>query len=251
MRVGNYMVTIEGGREIGNGYIAVKDGAQYGLVIRNHDWKKCDAVLKIDGKEIETFRLDGHQSLRIEGPPSDPQRGKFTFYQGGSTAAALADESAVSKDDKGLVVVVFKPEKQPSPSLTTMLNESVTSRRWTKSAPIRPGLQSWMSGVPQNAAENIKDDGHMSMCAAPAAGVNVSETFAAMEDERSTVLRGMKPGVTGLSGHTDQTWNKAPEIEHDDESKFVTFSVRLVVADESPRPLAAKGYETPVPPPVG
>lgn len=254
MRVGNYTVTIEGGRELDNGYIAVKDGSPYAPVLRNHDWKRCDAVLTIDGKEIQTFRLNPHQSLRIEGPPDDPQKGRWTFYAAGSAAAAKAGEGEVAKNEKGLITVVFKPERREQPTLNDAIGDVMrTPRRgqW----PVKPTDMLWSSGVPQYGASSEAVDGGVrhTMSCEDTKSVNVCEAFSAIETERSggkITTQGLKAGITGLSGHTDQKWDSATPIEYD-ESTFVTFNIRLVVAEDGPRPLAAKGRTTPVPPPVG
>jgi hypothetical protein len=233
MRVGNFCVDIEGGRELSNSYVAVKPDGTYAVVLKNFDWKRCDAVLTIDGKEIETFRLNSQQTMRVEGPPDDPAKGCFTFYRAGSEAAAAAGEGGVSKNDKGLVTVVFKPEKQkayrPQGSVV-------------RSVPVE--FAHWSSGVPGYGTTASYDASNAKK------SVNVSEAFNACEAAAAETLRGVSAGVTGLSGHNDQKWHIAGPIEHD-ESKFVTINLRLVVADDGPRPLTAKGVSNPVPPPVG
>lgn len=227
MRVGNFCVNIDGGRELSNSYIAVKPDGTYAVVLKNHDWKRCDAVLTIDGKVIETFRLNGHQTTRVEGPPDDPAKGCFTFYRAGTEAAAAAGEGGVAKSDKGLVTVVFKPEKQKEYQLGGLVVRSMSA-----------GLGHWSSGVPEGATRSFSTN-------AAEKSLDVSEAFNACES-----VGGVSAGVTGLSGHNDQKWHTAGPIEHD-ESKFVTINLRLVAADAGPRPLAAKGVSNPVPPPVG
>lgn len=241
-------------REQDSGHVVMRDGQQYSLLLGNHDRVPCDAEVTIDGKEIETFRLDPHQTLTVEGPPDDPSRGKFTFYKSGTTDAAAAGDADVGKDDKGLIVVVFKPAVRAQyPDYSAILR----SKGWGTAAINYPDAK-WLSGTPQYGTVSNADDsgGQPRSCSS----VNMAEGFAAVEAaqvrsapnlDRKIATQGLNPGITGLSGRTDQKWEQAPAITHD-ESRTTTFRVRLVCGEDGPRPLAAKTpRDTPTPPPVG
>lgn len=70
--------------------------------------------------------------------------------------------------------------------------------------------------------------------------------------EREVSAKNLSPGITGLSGRTDQQWEQAPPIAVD-ESRTTTIRIRLVCGgDDGPRPLAPKTpRDTPAPAPVG
>ena len=64
-------------------------------------------------------------------------------------------------------------------------------------------------------------------------------------------IRSRKAGGTGLSGKSDQKFQKVPPLENYDEEGFVQINLRLICetkTDDEPRPLTPAS--NPVPPPV-
>lgn len=120
MQLGNYSLAILGGEErLINGatYVNMRHGQTYKLAIRNNDWKRCNAEVTVDGKRINTWRLNGNSGVQIEGEPdaNGNVTGLFTFYRLGTVDASIVQ---VQDNDKtGLIQVVFTPEliEQPKP----------------------------------------------------------------------------------------------------------------------------------------
>lgn len=211
MRVGNFSLLIPEGVEKDSGHVALPHGRQYTLKAGNHAGSRCDAEVSIDGKEIGTFRLNGHDYLTLERSPDD--NGRFTFYADGTADAERAGVAGVQVPDRGLIQVRFVPEKyrEPMPRVRGARGQSAGAYYSSKSLSFDEPVGS-----------------------APA-------SFGAA---RAT------GGITGLSGHSDQKFTHVAWIDRD-ESQAVTISVRLILRDDGPRPLkAAAGMGNPVPAPV-
>jgi hypothetical protein len=236
-RVAEYTLRIKPGRELDNNYVGMAHEQKFVIELQNHNWLRADAAVTVDGKEVTTVRLAGHGSVTIEGPPDDPARGQFTFYCSGTTAAAAAGDADVAAPDKGLVTVVFRPEKKPEyskprgPVVRTMSVQG----------------SSWSSGEPQYGT--LRSSNHLGDSPK---SISLSEMAAAAEEAVGGAPAGAVAGITGLSGHTDQKWNTVGPLPAYDDDKVVTISVRLIELKDGPRPLlAAKSRTSPVPPPVG
>lgn len=239
MRVGKFSVVIPGGHERETGHVGLKNGAQYTIHLLSHVSERADVDLTIDGRPLGTYRLNGHGRLEIEGPPDDPERGRFTFYKTKTEAAAAAGEADVATADKGLVVCRFKPEY--APKLSTYYNRQYTNSGtdgYTFRSRSGPGGQS--QGVP-------------SFGTGDAAGGGTTPTdHEAVSRDVNVSANAVEAGITGLSGHTDQTWQTVANLDYDPSGETV-INLRLVVWQDGPRPLPTK--PTPranrVPPPVG
>lgn len=220
MRVDKFSARIPEGIEIDNGQVGLAHDTPYSVVLGNHSTRRCDAVLSIDGKEIQTFRLHGWETMTIEGPPGDG--GRFTFYRANSGAGVAAESYAVDLADRGLLTVRFRPEKPK---------------------PVRPRAMYLASKGFDPNTDTIRPRGGVSrgaggqMCSAGTPEIDLSDAEA---------------GVTGLSGHTDQKWNTADPIDHDPDYEVV-ISLRLVATEQAPKPgprplRAAVVKANPVPP---
>lgn len=91
------------------GYVYLHHGDIYAISLSNRTSENNDASVKIDGKEIGTWRIAANSSGTIERPAED--RGCFTFYEIDSIEALQTDLVSVPKEDLGLVQVTFVPEK--------------------------------------------------------------------------------------------------------------------------------------------
>jgi hypothetical protein len=114
MRLQDYSVAIPQGTETGNGYVEMAHGSQYNLLLSNHSGRKTDAEVYVDGKSVGVFRLDPYQSWSIERPVNEKKL--FTFFNDGSAEFYQSDLGNVSKNDLGLITVIFKPEKRVQPT---------------------------------------------------------------------------------------------------------------------------------------
>lgn len=100
-----YSVYVGNGTALGDGRIGMHHRSQYILRLWNHHDTPCDATLRIDDKEIGTFRIEGHGAISIERPPQSD--GRFTFFQLGSKEASAA--GLTDSDSLGLISVKFTP----------------------------------------------------------------------------------------------------------------------------------------------
>lgn len=107
----NFGFGIVGGKEI-DGYVLMIHGTKYKLKLWNFDLQlRCDAAIKIDGKELGIWRIEKNQSIELERPEND--RGCFTFYKAGTVEAVQSGLEV--GDELGLIEVTFCPEKAPVP----------------------------------------------------------------------------------------------------------------------------------------
>lgn len=216
MRVGNYSVLVPEGVEQSSGHVALEHGRQYTLRLMNHDHRRCDAEVTIDGKSLGGFRLLGHGQMTLERMPHDS--GRLTFYSSGTNDAAAAGEGGISVPDKGLIQVRFVPEKRPAEPVRTV-------------QPV--GMVPTMGGGPLLRSRSFG-----------AGGPSAPLEFAPEAEEKTC------GGITGLSGHSNQQFVTVGGIDRD-EGAAVTISLRLITLKSGPRPLTPAGaVGNPVPEPV-
>lgn len=118
MRVGNYSVLVPEGIERDSGHVGLEHGKQYTLRLMNHDHRRCDAEVVVDGKAMGTFRLHGHGQATLERMPDD--HGRLTFYSTGTADAEKAGEAGIATVERGLIQVRFVPEKRPVEPIRTV-----------------------------------------------------------------------------------------------------------------------------------
>lgn len=109
MYLNQFSVRVVGGSETHSGYVELDHGQQYQLCLRNCRREKCDATVKIDGKEVGTWRIPANRSITLERPINDT--GIFTFFKAGTKEAREAALNEGSPD-LGLIEVTFIPEEK-------------------------------------------------------------------------------------------------------------------------------------------
>lgn len=108
MKLNGFSVTIAEGRETVDGYVHMKHGTQYTILLQNESNRRCDAEVYLDDQQVGIWRINPFTTARIERPVHD--HGRFTFYQVGTSEAIKA---GISKNNSnGLILVLFKPERQ-------------------------------------------------------------------------------------------------------------------------------------------
>lgn len=226
MRVANFSATIPEGREKDSAHVVIPHGTKYTLRLQNHhNSRRTDAAVTIDGKPMGVFRLDaGRGSITLERPAHD--EGRFTFYAANTEEYAAAAGGAVAADDRGLVRVVFRPEKAPAARVGNVtLPPDAFDRQGSNVYPAG-GEQKTSGGIVLPLA-----------CRAKSFGGPRGQSVTA--------------GVTGLSGHSRQKFTDVEALDYD-PGEEVTITLRLVAAADGPRPLtAAVPRSNPVPAPVG
>jgi hypothetical protein len=113
MFLNGYSVRIPEGDERAHGYVHLKHGQTYSLVLGNKSSCRCDVTVAIDGKDIGTWRMERGQTITLERPANEAKL--FTFYKAVS-AEGVQVGAAVLKDDQGLLRVTFVPEDATKPA---------------------------------------------------------------------------------------------------------------------------------------
>ncbi len=207
MLLNGFSVRIANGVEESSGYVSMRHGQVYQIQLRNNNSRRCDAQIEVDGKVVGVWRLNAYQSSQLEHPAHD--EGKFTFYKLGTQEAQSAQLSA-SDPNLGLIKVTFTPEKEVRPATVSV-------------------------GYSGTATYRGLGDTYSSDVYSMPKGIDMSFT----SQSRSS-------GGTGLSGHSNQQYGQAAEIEYDYSGQTV-IHLRLVCKDDDGvRPLTQ--YSTPVPP---
>jgi hypothetical protein len=236
MRVGSFSLLVPEGRERDSGHVEIPHGQVYTLRIGNHLGRRCDAEVTVDGKPIGGFRVESFQTITLERPGHDT--GRFTFYKAGTSEAQAAGESKVASDDRGLVQVVFRPEKTPP------------------APPPRVGHvhPMGMSAGPQYQSDEVKTSGGIIRPRSMGGGQSCSafpDAPAGFETYGGASPTSASPGVTGLSGQSRQRFYDVAPVEFD-PTECVTITLRLVAVEVGPRELtpADRGTGNAVPAPL-
>ncbi len=220
MRVGSFATMITPGRERdSSGYVEMRHGDTYSIRLCNYGNAPCDAEVSIDGKSIGLFRVNSRQDITLKGKPGDS--GCFTFYQEATREAAASGVLDVTKDNRGLIEVLFRPGRS----------------REREKAVLTSGL-----GLSE------PDCGFFTGEREQKTSGGISFGFASKGITRG----GPSPqaGITGLSGHQNQQWQDIPNLLYDQNAE-VKISLRLVsFGDYGPRPLTPALQANPGPAPV-
>lgn len=218
MRVGNYSLMISEGVERSSGHVEIAHGTKFTLRLNNNQSRRCTACVTLDGKTIGEFRLDGWQQMSLERAPHDP--GCFTFYKADTGEAAAGGVANVARMSRGLVEVVFTPEKRSAPAVVRMAG-------CVKS---------------MNASGAMPD------------AIGIAETGFDEELTSQRMSRGapmnFAPGITGLSGRSNQSFMTVPDMDVE-ASEAVTITLRLVAPVDEPRELTSAPRGNPIPAVVG
>ncbi len=199
MRVGNFSVLIPQGCERDSGHVEIVHGTVFQINIGNHDYRhRCDAEVTVDGKSVGNFRIDSGGSLRLERPSHDT--GCFTFFKADSTEANAAGQVGVAVDNRGLIQVIFRPERE-------RVNQPVKM-----SGSIRPMS---MFGATRSGA------GGQSM------GSWDDTTTPTSAEPENVKSRSLSSGITGLTGASGQQFTRVANLDYDPNGE-VTITLRLV-----------------------
>lgn len=230
MRLNGFSVRIVSGpdREH-NGYVTLKHGATYKIVLRNDNPERCDAEVSIDGKSVGAWRIDGRSSVTLERPVSEAK--KFTFFRAGTAESVQAGLGDVSDQNLGLIRVVFKPEAKVKPLQD---GGPVT---WHHADEIYPTISVTYSD--HAGGGNMRSGGGIlrSMSLTSSAGIGEVSCYNA------------EAGGTGLTGYSGQTFYSTSYLPEYDTSRITTIHVRLVAEQERVN-ITPLRTETDVPPPV-
>lgn len=237
MRVDNFSVIIPEGRERGSeGHVAMVHDTHYTIKLVNHGHRRCDALVKVDGKDMGGFRLDAGCSLTLERPSHDT--GRFTFYKNKTVECATATGGKVTKDDMGLIQVLFKPEKKT-------LQRPVAKSLGREDCLLKDCDEYEETGTSFGFGGGQKQKGR-------ASGQHQNSTDDLKMRNRQLGLdrrERVTSGATGLSGHSDQDFITVSALEYEPNEE-VPITLRLICVESAVRELTAAPRGNPVPAPV-
>lgn len=134
-------------------YVHLRHGDEYSLRLRNQNGRRCDAVVKIDGETVGTWRIGRNSSIEIERPANSDR--KFTFYKLGSSEGDAAQLK--NNDGLGLISVTFKPERdQPHEAVRTAKGMPRSFGEATRGGATR-GLFSGGTGLGAHSSQSFSE----------------------------------------------------------------------------------------------
>jgi len=250
MYLNDFSVRVPGGRESGSGYVELKHGQKYSLVLRNSRNVRCDAKVEIDGQHVGTWRVDANGSISLERPVHDD--GRFTFYAVGTREAQQANLNEGSSE-LGLIKVTFTPELKSTWSIRIDPYYPYVRKPYT---PPRITTATWGGWDSTNAVDPVERTSCYTSAPEASSGrkvmggtVTANCNFVVGErgPESVSFTSHSRAGGTGLSGVSGQTFYDAPSMSYD-YAQQTTIHLRLILRKDrqEPRPLTQKS--NPVPP---
>lgn len=239
MYLNGYSVRVVGGTEQNDGYVEMKHGQTYKIVLKNNHNARCDAQVVIDGKEVGIFRIGANSNFTLERPANEAKH--FTFYEKGTSEANQARAYNIDHGDLGLIQVTFKPEK-----IKTFVKPEKVWGTWNGS-----------TTTPRGVYRSSYTEDELDLDLTPR---GMKSTYLGMDEDTicstSSVTRGVvsnssqrQAGMTGLSGHSNQQFQNVANLDYD-VSKFITISLRLVSVHNDIQEMKPITRGNPVPPPV-
>ena len=151
MRVNSFSVLVPEGRERDSGHVELNHNTVYSLKLGNHDSNRdCDALVRVDGKEVGGFRIRAGCTMVLERPGHDD--GRFTFFEANSQQGTDAGAANVVTSDRGLIQVVFKPERKRT---RQQIVGDAARKGFYGEEKTCGGLRSLSSFAPQNVSAGV------------------------------------------------------------------------------------------------
>jgi hypothetical protein len=160
MYLNGFSVRVQGGVERAHGYVVMAHGQTYKIVVANHVRVRCDANVRIDGKDVGTWRLHPNQNIVLERPANEPKL--FTFYRAASAEGARVGVD-VDREDQGLLSVAFTPEAQsmtPPEEFTTFAGGPVPR---SFSGTTTQNASAGVTGLTGESSQRFSEAAHMSL----------------------------------------------------------------------------------------
>lgn len=237
-----FSLTIRGASEGHNGYVRLRQGQTYAICFRNDRNRRADVVLKIDGLDMGTWRMNAYQSACVERPQND--RGQFTFYRADSNEGYAVGSAQTHVLDKGVISATFYPERVQPPVYSPPVQ---VPGPYGPYAQARPQMQMQMQQAQPQTRMQARPE--MQRRAAPQAyGAAPNNSYAAPQAQAHSYQAdpGLGAGVTGLTGQSGQTFGTAGQIDRD-YAAATTLELRLIhdpamdYPRPGPRPLPGRG----------
>lgn len=217
----NASVRVPEGFEKDGGYVVLRHGQVYTLMLHNGHGLDADATVEIDGKVVGGWRVGARRTITLERPVDDT--GRFTFLVKGTPEFASAQLSE-SDPNLGLVKVTFRFGTHARP-LQPM---------W-----VYPHRIDWYEYDTQ--PNTVAPD----WTYRPSNTSVTYRTTVTSNSVESVALASMKSGGTGLTGQSNQNFHTVAPLSYE-MSLETTIYLRLVTDSDNVRPLRA----TAIPPRV-
>ena len=204
IELNKFSVHIIGGNQLPGGYVEMSHDSVYKIQLRNGNFRRADAYISIDGKEVGAWRVNANSTIVLERPVDD--NGKFTFYEISSYEAEQTGLQNITNFDLGLISVRFELEKAQPQAV-----------RFARAL----GRTSVDSTFTTTSAESM--------------------SLFCMDFQDSSLYASASShsaGGTGLSGESNQRFVDVAGLEID-SSWTTTVNIRLVAKKKSIRPLVA------------
>lgn len=152
MFLNGYSVRIPEGEERAHGYVHLRHGQTYSLVLGNKSECRCNVTVTIDGKDVGTWRMERSQTITLERPVNEAKL--FTFYKAESAEGHQVG-GGISYDNQGLLSVTFVPEDTTKPA-TYVKGNILRSRSFGPSGQsIGGGTQCYAGGQSANLSAGV------------------------------------------------------------------------------------------------
>ena len=255
-RLNSFSIRIIGGEERDDGYVLIKHGHTYKIRMRNDRDVDCDVDLTIDGVDQGTFRISSHSSLLLERPAN--KKKYFTFFRLDSDEGE-AVKPETSSDEYGVISATFKPARKVLRPVRPV-RPVPPVEPWKPFNPWRPDRPDWWgeeygySTFRQFSNTNI-GGGSVGMSSVEPMGGSEHMLMSCSVEPTSydapSNVRNLEAGVTGLTGHSDQSFYTVSELDYDME-QAVTIQLRLVCDERADRlePLTPVVRKLTAPPPI-
>lgn len=187
-----------------DGYVIMRHGENYKLLLRNDSNYHTDARITIDGEHIGTLYIRPHQTTSIERPINGESK-KFTFFKTNTSQGRKAGLKGNSSDT-GLITVQFRYGHLKQYTTT------YAQRGLLEEEDCDDDIHAF--GMFDGARENLPR---------PKTRNFSSNSINACSIQQQSFVS----GGTGLQGRSNQSFVSAPEVEYCDNGG-VTVSIRLV-----------------------
>jgi hypothetical protein len=170
MFLNGYSVRVPEGDERAHGYVHLRHGQTYSLVLGNKSSCRCDVTVAIDGKDIGTWRMERGQTVTLERPANEAKL--FTFYKA-TSAEGVQVGGGVLSDDRGLLRVTFVPEDTARPTTImrgqsafhASIGDSISPQGLPDYASVNcmasPSVSSGVTGLSGHSSQEFGVAGHM------------------------------------------------------------------------------------------
>ncbi len=207
VRLGKFEGNIVGRHERADGYVVLKHEEHYTIELINHYRnRRANAIIKVDGKDIGTWRLPVNGRVVIERPANEQRL--LTFFLDGTSESRQAGISA-GDSQNGHIAITFVAEKKPNVRRISLLRAKADYREEEE--------ESEMCFFSTNSLGS----------GSRSRSLSARESYGMPATATASSTSSFVSGASGLSGHSSQRFNTADHITQDISTTTV-IHLRLV-----------------------